>query len=162
MEIPYTEKITSSGTSLLFLFLSVLFFLLFGLSISSMGFRFFPGLFAFLGAFFALYVLNYRVLKITITASQLILKFGIISWKTSLDNIRECRLDDSPALIKFGGAGVHFAFVKGMYRIFFNFLEYPRVLVSFIKKQGPVQGLVFSTRQPGQILDILKSRITKP
>jgi len=127
-----------------------------------MGFRFFPGLFAFLGMFFALYVLNFRILNITITATHLILKFGIISWKTSLDNIRECRLDDSPPLIKYGGAGVHFAFVKGMYRAFFNFLEYPRVLVVFFKKQGPVQGLVFTTHQPDRVMEILQSRITNP
>ena len=160
MEKLYTEQIKSSGTSLLFLFLSILFFTLFGWRISVVGFRFFPGLFAFLGLFFFLYVLNYRTLEITINSTHLKLKFGLISWKTRLDNIQEIRLDDSPAVIKYGGAGVHFAFVKGIYRVFFNFLEYSRVLVSFKEKRGLVQQLVFTTRQPDQVLALIRTRIS--
>jgi hypothetical protein len=125
------------------------------------GFRFLPGLFAFLALFFMFYVFNYRVLEITITSTHLKLKFGLVSWKTKLDNILESRLDDSPAVIKYGGGGVHFAFVKGVYRAFFNFLEYPRVVVSFKKKQGLVQELVFTTRQPDQVLNLLNSRISQ-
>jgi len=162
MEKSYTEQIKSSGTSVLFLFLSILFFLLFGWRITAGGLRFFPGLFAFLGLFFLLYVINFQVLEININSTQLKLKFGVISWRTSLDNIQEAHLDDSPAIIKYGGAGVHFALVKGIYRAFFNFLEYPRVLVSFKVKQGLVQELVFTTRQPDQVLAFINTRISQP
>ena len=162
MEKSYTEQIKSSGTSSLFLFLSFLFFTLFSWRISAVGLRFFPGLFAFLGMFFLFCVFNFRVLEITINSTQLKLKFGLISWRTSLENIREACLDDSPAIIKYGGAGVHFAFVNGIYRAFFNFLEYPRVLVSFRVKQGLVQELVFTTRQPDQVLAFINTRISQP
>ena len=162
MDKLYTEQIKSSGTSLLFLFLSILFFTLFGWRISAVGLRFFPGLFAFLGLFFLFYVFNFRTLEIRINSTQLKLKFGLISWKISLENIRQARLDDSPAIIKYGGAGVHFAFVKGIYRAFFNFLEYPRVRVSFKVKQGLVQELVFTTRQPDQVLAFINTRISQP
>ena len=161
MDKLYTEQVKSSGTGLLFLVLSVLFFTLFGWRFSAVGLRFFPGLLAFIGLFFFLYVLNYRILEITISSTQLKLKFGLISWKTRLDNIQEIRMDDSPAIIKYGGAGVHFAFVKGIYRAYFNFLEYPRVLVTFKDKQGPVQQLVFTTRQPDQVLDYINTRISQ-
>ncbi len=162
MEKSYTEQIKSSGTSLLFLFLSILFFLLFSWRISAVGLRLFSGLFAFLGFFFLFYVFNFRTLEIGINSTQLNLKFGLIFWKTSLENIRKARLDDSPAIIKYGGAGVHFAYVKGMYRAFFNFLEYSRVLVSFKVKQGLVQELVFTTRQPDQVLTFINKRISQP
>ena len=158
----YHEKITSSGTSLLFLFFAILFFLLFGWRVSTVGWRFFPGLFLFLGLFFTFYVLNYRTLEITVTNDQLLLRFGLVPWKTNLENILAVELDDSPAVIKYGGAGVHFAFVKGIYRAFFNFLEYPRLLVHFKKKQGLVQALVFTTKQPEKVLTTLESRILKP
>jgi len=156
----YSERISSTGTSLLFLFLAILFFLLFGWRVSVVGWRFFLGVLLFLGVFFTIYVVNYRVLEITITYSHLKLRFGIVPWKTSLENIQAVELDDSPALIKFGGAGVHFAFVNGKYRAFYNFLEYPRLLVYFREKQGLVQALVFSTRKPDKIQEILESRIT--
>ena len=157
----YHEKITSTGTSLLFLFLAILFFLLCGWRVSAVGWRFFPGLFLFLGVLFTFYVVNYRSLEILVTNEKLILNFGIVPWKTNLDNILMVELDDSPAVIKFGGAGVHFAFVKGMYRAFYNFLEYPRLLVHFKKKQGLAQALVFTTKQPDKMLEILGSRITQ-
>jgi len=157
----YHEKITSTGTSMLFLFLAVLFFLLFGWRVSAVGWRFFPGLFLFLGVFFTLYVFNYRTLEIMITNDQLALNFGLVPWKTSLENILVVELDDSPAVIKYGGAGVHFAFVNGKYRAFYNFLEYPRLLVQFKMKQGLVQALVFTTRQPEKIIRIIESRMTQ-
>lgn len=159
MDKIYTEEIKSTGTSLLFLCLSALFFTLFAWRISVVGFRFFPGLWGFLGLVFAFYVFNYRILKISISTDVLKLRFGIVSWKTRLDNIRAISLDNSPAIVKFGGAGVHFTFVLGRYRVFFNFLEYPRIMVTLIKKQGLVQDLVFTTCQPGLILEIIQSRM---
>lgn len=161
MEKKYTEKIQSSGTTLLFLGLSILFFILFGWRISAVGVRFFPGMFAFLGMLFLFYVFNFRTLLITIDSKHVKLKFGIIPWKTRLDNIRDYQVDDSPAIIKYGGAGVHFAFVKGIYRAYYNFLEYPRVVVSFKEKQGLVQELVFTSRHPDQVLTEINSRIAQ-
>jgi len=160
MENIYSEKISSSRTTFLFLGLSVSFFILSAWRIFAVGLRFFPGLFAFLALIFLFYVINFRTLKITIDSKHVKLKFGIIPWKTRLDNILECRMDDSPAIIKYGGAGVHFAYVNGIYRAYYNFLEYPRVVISFKVKQGLTQGLVFTTRQPDQVLDHIKSRIT--
>ncbi len=158
MEIKYSEKVKSFKTTLLFLFLSVVFIYLTWWRVSAVGYRFLPGLFALLGLVFIFYVINYRTLEISIDSTHLKLKFGIISWKTPLTNIQDVCLDDSPALIKYGGAGVHFAFVGGRYRAYFNFLEYPRLLIFFGEKQGWTEALVFSTRQPEQVLSVLNSR----
>jgi hypothetical protein len=156
-EITYSEKVKSTGTSLLFLCLSALFFLLFFWRISAVGWKFFTGLWLGLGIVFLFYTINYRILNIKLTGTHLRLRFGIVPWRTQLSNIQSVRLDDSPPLIKFGGAGVHFAFVNGKYRAFYNFLEYPRILVSFKNKQGLVQELVFTTRQPDKLMEILNS-----
>lgn len=155
----YQEKIQSSLTTLLFTFLMLVSSALFAWRVMIVGFRAFPIICLVLALFFFLYVLNYRTLRIMITEEEVLLKFGLIRWRTKLENIQACKVDDSPNLIKYGGAGVHFAFVKGEYRAFFNFLEHPRILITFHQKQGLVQGVVFTTRQPEQVLEIINSRI---
>jgi len=154
----YSEKVKSNITTALFVILALIFVGLFAWRYSVVGFRFTPGLFAFLALFFCFYVINYRVLTITITDQALRLDFGLISWRTDLENIAQSTLYDPPFWIKYGGAGVHFASVEGVYKAFYNFLEYPRILIKFRHKQGLVQALVFTTRQPDQILEILLER----
>ena len=153
----YSEKVQSPKTSLLFIILTVIFAALFTWRVSAVGFRFIPILYLFFGIFFFLYVINFRSLIITITENTIFLKFGLIQWRTLLENIQTCELDDSPDIIKYGGAGVHFAFVHRKYRAYFNFLEHPRVVITFIYKQGPVQELVFTTRQPAEVIKIIDS-----
>jgi hypothetical protein len=159
MDMLYAEKIRSSGTTGLFILLGSLFWVIFFWRLSGVGFRGIQLVYLILGLLFSFYVINYRTLLIRISAEDLLLNFGLIKWRTPLNNILYIGLDDSPPLIKYGGAGVHFAFVKGTYRAFFNFLEYPRVLIKFKSRQGPVQELVFSTNNPQQVLEILQSRV---
>jgi hypothetical protein len=156
----YTEKLQSSLTTFLFVDLALVFLLLFGWRVTTVGWKFTPGLFLFLGVFFLFYVFNYRILRIQISEESLDLEFGLVRWRTELINIQDCAPDDPPLWIKYGGAGVHFAMVQGLYRAFFNFLEGPRILVTFKEKQGLVQALSFSTRQPDQILELLRGRIS--
>lgn len=154
----YSEEIRSNKTDLLFVVLALITYALSAWKLSVVGFKFVPGFYLFLGLLFTFYIFNFRVLNISITDQSLHLKFGIIPWKTDLSNIQEITLDDAPMIIKYGGAGVHFAFVKGEYRAFYNFLEHPRVLIRFKKKQGLVKALVFTSRQPDKILEILEKR----
>ncbi len=156
----YQEKVQSLLTSLLFTLLALVFSTLFTWRVTVVGFRAFPIICLVLSLFFFFYILNFQTLRITITEEVVLLKFGLIRWRTWLKNIQTCKMDDSPNLIKYGGAGVHFAFVKGEYRTFFNFLEHPRILITFHHKQGLVQGLVFTTRQPEQVVEIIRTRMT--
>lgn len=154
----YSEKVRSNKTSLLFVILALIFSALFAWRYSVVGLRFVPGLYAFLGLFFCIYVINYRVLIITITDQTLQLKFGLIGWRTDIRNIAHGINYDPPFWIKYGGAGVHFAMVEGTYHAFYNYLEFPRVLIKFHHKQGLVQALVFTTKEPDRVLEILKKR----
>lgn len=154
----FRERIKSNLTTTLFVILGLIFFGLFAWRYSIVGFRFLPALFGFLGLFFFFYVINFRVLRITITDQTLRLKFGLVQWRMDLENIEHCKLYDPPFWIRYGGAGVHFSMVEGAYKAFFNFLEYPRILVRFHEKRGLVQELVFTTRQPDRILEILEER----
>jgi hypothetical protein len=155
MEKVYSERLTSTGTTMLFMALAALFLVLGGWRSSLVGFRTVPVILLVVGLFFIVYVINYRVLVIVLSSQELTLRFGLVSWKMPLANIADIRQDDSPPVIRYGGAGVHFAFVKGQYRAFFNFLEYPRLLIVFSKRRGPVQALVFSTRHPDQVRELI-------
>jgi hypothetical protein len=78
------------------------------------------------------------------------------------DFVKNQKLRDNhivPMIKKYGGAGIHGMFHKKRYRISFNFLEHPRVVVSLKEKKGPVQGVTFSTRRPEEVLQILQEAV---
>jgi hypothetical protein len=75
----------------------------------------------------------------------------------ALENIQKCHLDKLSKFQKYGGAGIHLMFVRNRYRASFNFLEYPRVVITFKRKVGPVQDLSFSTRRPEEIIQLLSN-----
>jgi hypothetical protein len=115
------------------------------------------------GVFFSLflfYSVNYRTLEICLTSKQLRLTFGVVTWNVSLDNIAECRLDEVPLVMRMGGAGIHFMFIRQRYRASFNFLEYPRVVIAFKKKVGPVRDMSFSTRRPEEVLRLIQETVS--
>jgi energy-coupling factor transporter transmembrane protein EcfT len=153
----YQEKIQSNKTEALFLALMVLFFLLFLWRLNAGG----PGVlgvvFLALSALFFFYALNYRTLIIHLSSSVLSLTFGIFTWRVPVDNIAGCALDEIPAVMRLGGAGIHFMVIRKRYRASFNFLEYPRVVVAFKRKVGPVRDISFSTHHPGEVIRLLQS-----
>jgi hypothetical protein len=153
----YEEKLTSPRTTALFVVLTLLFLALAIWRWMVGGLGVLTIVFLCLSAIFLFYVINYRVLVIRVTKTGLVLKFGILSWTVPLEDLGACRLDDTPALVRYGGAGIHFAFVRGQYRAFFNFLEYDRLLIDFKKKRGKIEALVVSTKQPETIMGLLES-----
>jgi hypothetical protein len=152
----YEERLSSGLTEALFISLSALFLLLSILRIRSGRGGFLSLLAIFLFAFFLFYALNYRTLVIRIDSKSLELQFGLFHWSVPFENVESASLDVLPAFQRFAGAGIHFYFYHRRYRASFNFLEYPRVAVVFMRKVGPVQELSFSTRQPQEILRLLQ------
>lgn len=158
-EIIYHEVVHSKKTPLIFLVLACI-ALASGIGrLYSRKVDWKTKIFLFLGAIFSFYTINYRELEITLSNEALCLKFGLFSWKVPLENIAGCRLDVLPPLKRYGGAGIHFMFVDGRYRASFNFLEYPRVVVSLARPVGPVQDLSFSTRQPQELMLAIESSL---
>ena len=155
----YNEALSSTKTHALFVILTFVFlifaiwrWLVSGLSTWSVTLT-------ILAAFFLFYSPNYRTLKIRITSETLQLTFGIFTWKITISNIKNCYLDED-TVWRFGGAGIHFMFIKGKYRAFFNFLEYPRVVVSLKKKHGVVREIAFSTQHPEQVMGFIQSKLS--
>lgn len=152
----YEERLNGPWTEGLYILLTVLFILLFGWRYQAAGLDFLAGVFFVLCLVFIFYSLNYLTLVIQITDHFLIFKFGLITWKWPLENLGEVRLDDDlPWHLKYGGAGIHGYRHRQCYRLSFNFLEHPRVVVTLMHKKGPVQAVSFSTRHPEEVLSLL-------
>jgi len=159
-ELIYQERLTSNKTLALFVGLTILFLVLLTWRVMANGLNGLAILFLVFLVFFLFYSVNYRTLIIHITPDFLKLKFGIFTWTVVMDNIETCTLDHLPTIMRLGGAGIHFMFIRGRYRASFNFLEYPRLAIAFKRKAGPVRDLSFSTRQPDEILSIINKAIT--
>jgi len=151
----YREKLSSFRTEALFLALMAIFSLLFAWRVNSAGMDVLGVVFLVFALLFLFYSLNFRVLEILLAPGYLQLAFGMFRWSLPLENIADCRLDDLPLLMRLGGAGIHFMMIRKRYRASFNFLEYPRVVVSLRRKAGPVCDISFSTRQPYALLSLL-------
>ena len=148
----YNEKLSSAKTEILFVVLTLIFLALFAWHWSSVGWNGWTITFLCVSAFFLSYSLNYRTLKIQLTSETLQLTFSIFTWKIAISDIKNCYLDEN-TIWRFGGAGIHFMWIKGKYRAFFNFLEHPRVVVTLKKKKGPVREIAFSTKHPEQVME---------
>jgi hypothetical protein len=148
----YTEHVSSKRTELLFIVLMLLFFMLAVWRVTVRGLDMFVWVFFCLGTFFFFYTLNFRTLKICLTTRSLKLTFGVFTWSVPLENIEGCRLDEIPVLMRLGGAGIHFMLIHKRYRASFNFLEYPRIVITLKRKVGPVRDISFSTRHPDDLL----------
>lgn len=84
------------------------------------------------------------------------LSFGVFTWRIPLKDISRIRPDDDlPLFMKYGGAGIHFLYVRGRYRASFNFLEHSRVVIELKRKTEPVSDVSFSTRRPGEIIRLV-------
>jgi len=121
----------------------------------------FAGVLCFFACFFAFYTVNYRKLVVDLFSDKLKLQFGVFRWRVPVENIASCRLDNQLSFIeRYGGAGIHFMLVGGKYRANFNFLDHPRVAITFKQSKGPVQELSFSTQEPNTILDNINKFIS--
>jgi hypothetical protein len=156
-DILYNERISSNKTEALFLVLTLIFSLLLIWRMRVSGLDALAVVFLCFANFFLFYSLNYKVLVIQLTSEDLKLTFGIFTWKVPLQNIADCRLDEIPVFMRMGGAGIHFMMIRQRYRASFNFLEYPRVVIAFKRKVGPVRDISFSTRQPDQVIKIIQN-----
>jgi len=159
-DLLYNERVSSNRTEALFLALTILFFLLLIWRVKAGSLDVLAAVFFCLFSLFFFYSVNYRTLIIRLTPESLKLTFGIFTWIVLLDNVEECCLDDIPMLMRMGGAGIHFMSIRKRYRASFNFLEHPRVVIAFKRKEGLVRDISFSTRRPDDVLRLIQEAVS--
>lgn len=153
----YEERVSSRRTEALFVALTLGFLGLAGWRGAGHGWDGWTITFACLSGVFLFYSLNFRTLRLQITAEQVELRFGIFCWRIACEEIAACRLDET-SLWRIGGAGIHFTPLQGRYRAMFNFLEHPRVVLALKRKHGVVQDIAFSTRQPDKVMRLIRGQ----
>jgi hypothetical protein len=156
-QIVYEEKLTSLRTEALFLALALVFLALLAWRVMAGGFGAIAAVLLILVLFFSFCTVNYRVLVIRILADQLVLEFGVFGWTIPRRTIEKIYVDQT-SLWRIGGAGIHFSIIRGRYRAMFNFLEYGRIVVRLNEKRGLVKEVAFSTRRPGELMQLLTAR----
>lgn len=155
-DLLYREELSSPKTQALFIGLAALSGALAGWRIKAAHASRTGPVFLFFAALFSFYVLNYRTLLIRLTPAALKLTFGLFTWTVPLDNVASCGLDELPAPQRLGGAGIHFITVRQRYRVSFNFLEHPRVVVALKHPSGPVHDVSFSTQRPDRVVQLVQ------
>ncbi len=102
--------------------------------------------------FFGL-TLNFRKLKINISSEGISTGYGIFKSTISWDEVEEVNLDKT-STARYGGWGIRISRVEGNWRLVYNVIGGPRVVVS--SKNGFFKDLAFSTKNPEEVMEIIK------
>jgi len=95
---------------------------------------------------------NFRVLVIRITSQSITVAYGLIKRTIPWGDIEEGFLDSSSPL-GYGGWGARIARVEGRWRLAFNVIGAPGVVLRL--RKGRAREFMFSTKNPEQVLDIV-------
>lgn len=108
----------------------------------------------FLGFF--LLTLNFGRLIIRIDYRELTVRFGIFKKRVPWENIEDVYVDETTA-IKYGGAGIRTARIKGEWVLVYNVIGGPRVVLKL--RVGRYKKFVFSTKNPEEVINVIKGQL---
>ena len=77
---------------------------------------------------------------------------GAFPW----ENIEDVYVDETPA-IKYGGAGIRTARIKGEWVLVYNVIGGPRVVLKL--RVGKYKKFVFSTKNPEEVINVIKGQL---
>ena len=103
------------------------------------------------------FVTNFNKLAIRITTQSITVGYGILRRTIPWDDVNGCYQDESSAIGSYGGWGIRMGKVKGRWRLVYNVMGCPTVVLELDK--GRFKEFVFSTRNPEMVLEIAKQQI---
>ncbi|MFA5368336.1 MAG: hypothetical protein WC333_10720 [Dehalococcoidia bacterium] len=107
-------------------------------------------------AFFTLFLANLVTLSIRMMEDGAVVGFGIFRVGVKWVDVRDCRPDRESSFLSAANWGVSVGFTGRTWRRMYNVMGCPRVVLEM--RQGR-RALVFSTKEPDKVVDIIKSRI---
>ncbi len=156
----YEEKIFAKWTTVILavVMASVLFVLLYQTIVGPIGTRPAPNWF-FLAMFllFLGVIVNFSILSIKMTHRYISVRYGIFKHNIPWENIEDCYLDGA-SIIRYGGWGIRLGRVKGKWRLVYNILGGPRVVLS-LSKGKIFKEFVFSTNNPQKVIETVKQKL---
>jgi hypothetical protein len=116
-----------------------------------------------LSLFFAVMFLIFLVLtlvfiRLTIRVSfqGITVAYGPIKKSIPWENIAGIEIDETSA-IKYGGAGIRMAKIKGEWVLVYNVIGGPRCVLRL--KEGKFKKFVFSTKNPEEVVNVVKGQM---
>lgn len=155
----YEEKIFAKGMTTILGFPSVvfLFLLCYQIFIEPIGDKPAPDLFfLFMLLIFFGFTIIFLQLIITITPEYINVGYRIKNKKIPFVNIIDCRVDERSNM-RYGGLGIKISRIEGKWVLAYNLLKCPRVVLSL--KEGKYKEFVFSTKNPEEVMMIIKKYI---
>lgn len=112
----------------------------------------------FLIIFLAMIILTaiFARLIIRITYKGISVGFGFVKKKIPWENIEDCEIDETSA-IKYGGAGIRMAKIKGEWVLVYNVIGGSRCVLKL--KEGKFKKFVFSTKNPEEVVNVIKGQL---
>lgn len=100
--------------------------------------------------------INFSMLGIKITTQSIFVSYGIFKHAVLLENAEDCYLDEASSM-RYGGWGIRLGRVNGKWRLVYNVIGGPRIVLSL--KKGRFREFVFSTKNPEELMRVVKQRI---
>jgi len=98
----------------------------------------------------------FNTLSIKITSKSINVSFGILRYSTTWENVENCFLDKTSA-IWYGGWGIRLAKAENKWRLIYNVIGVPRVVISL--RKGGCREFAFSTKNPEEVIKIIERQI---
>jgi hypothetical protein len=114
------------------------------------------GLYILMALLFLALAITFSTLVIKLSPHSVVVGFGIIKRTIPWELIERCYVDEVTSL-RYGGWGIRIGRVRGKWRLVFNIIGAPRVVLAL--KRGRFDEFVFSTRHPDEVLRIIRQRI---
>ena len=105
----------------------------------------------------AFLIANFRVLVIRITGQSVTVAYGMIKRTIPWGDI-EAGFPDDSRWLGYGGWGARFARIEGRWRLVFNVIGAPGVVLRL--RKGRAREFMFSTKNPQQVLDIIARQVS--
>jgi hypothetical protein len=153
--LTYEERIISKINAVIFFVIAVVFAYLAMYSFSNLSLLSMTLIIIFL-VIIVFIGINFSVMIIKIGAKYMVVSFGIFKKFFAWESIESCREDDRHAM-KYGGWGVRFARIEGMPVMAYIVENTPRVVL--VLKDHKYKEFVFSTKNPQDVLNIIRQKI---
>jgi hypothetical protein len=115
-----------------------------------------PILFITMFFLFLFLTLTFSRLIIRVSFQGVTVSFGIIKKSIPWENIEGIEIDETSA-IKYGGAGIRTARIKGEWVLVYNVIGGPRCALRL--KEGRFKRFVFSTKNPEEVVNVIKGQM---
>ena len=102
---------------------------------------------------------NFNKLAIKITTQSINVGFGVFKRVIPWDNIKGCYLHQASAISSYGGWGIRIGKVKGKWRLVYNVIGCPAVVLELEK--GRFREFVFSTKNPDGVMDGVRQQMRR-